>query len=47
VIENERRTPDWTTIALILVVIAVLAVVALLVFGQETEQILSTVSGSV
>jgi hypothetical protein len=46
-IENERRTPDRTTIALILVVIAVLAVVALLVFGQETEQILSTVSGSV
>ena len=46
-IENERGKPDWTAIALILIVIAVLSIVALMVFGGETSEILSTVSHSV
>jgi hypothetical protein len=45
--EQGRSKPDFLTIAVILIVIAVLAVVALNVFGSQTQSILSTVSGSV
>ena len=44
---NDRRRPGNAEIVLILALIGIVAIIALVVFGQETQTILSTVSHSV